>query len=316
MTDSAHVGPPFSNDLFISYSHGGDDGTGQGFLQPWSARFARELDRELRVDPAFRDSLRIFLDSDSRPERGVDPMEPLTQQLRRQIEESAVLVVLMSPDYLKSTWCAVERDWWFAKSAHGLPTDDRVAVVNIMPTEKEGWPAAFVDGQGAQVPGFRFFAERGQGLSRPLGWPDMRGPSGAEFSEALLIVVGRLSLKLTAIRERLAQAAHERAAADRLALSGGQSIYLHGRPEERDEWQRRSDGLTEAGFVVWPTASDPVEQDVEQLQRLRETRVAMLCECDALLLLPSANTGAFDLDLLAVGHKDRQSARARSNHPL
>ena len=50
----AFVGPPFVHDLFISYSHGGDDGAGNGYLQPWSAAFARELERELRADRKFR----------------------------------------------------------------------------------------------------------------------------------------------------------------------------------------------------------------------------------------------------------------------
>src|SRR5690606_2166177 len=90
--EMAYVGPPFAHDIFVSYSHG-DDGSGQSFLQPWSAAFARELERELRADRRFRQQLKIFLDENQRPGQGIDPMAPLSDQLRKEIGAAAILLV-------------------------------------------------------------------------------------------------------------------------------------------------------------------------------------------------------------------------------
>jgi hypothetical protein len=314
MPEFAHVGAPFGYDLFISYSHG-DDGAGGGYLQPWSMAFAKELERELRADRKYRQTLRIFLDLDHRPGHGVDPMAPLTEQLHEQIGSSALLVVLMSPDYLASRWCADERDWWFQRQAAlGLPPDERVAVVKIWPTE-EPWPSALTDSRGEPLPGFEFFAQAA-GPARPLGWEELPGPFGKDFRKALLGIVLRLCQKLEATTLRTAELARAKAGAEKLAQNGGQSLYLHGRADRAESWERAALELTNSGFVVVPGEPDPVEQDVKKLQTIRERRVEVLSACDALLLVATDDTRALDADLVVVGKHDRQSARARSNQLL
>jgi len=314
MPDVAHVGHPFSYDLFISYSHG-DDGSGNGYLQPWSAAFAQELERELRADRKFRQTLRVFLDRDLRPGLGIDPMAPLTNQLHDQIAGTAVLVVLMSPDYLSSRWCADERDWWFSsQTARGVATDDRVAVVKIWPTE-DPWPAALRDARGEPLVGFTFHSENG-GPPRPLGWEELPGPFGKEFRKAILGIAGRLYPKLESIRSRLAEIERAKAEAAKLAQQGGQSLYLHGRADRAEAWERVALQLTQDGFAVVPGEPDPVEPDVKKLQTMRERRVEALGACDALLLVATDDTRALDTDLVVVGKHDRQSARARSNRLL
>lgn len=310
----AHVGAPFTSDLFVSYSHG-DDGSGHGFLAPWSAAFARELERELRADRKYRQTLRVFLDQDLRPGQGVDPMAPLTAQLQERIEGAALLVILMSPDYLASQWCADERTWWFERqAAHGLATDERVAVVRIWPTDAP-WPQGLTDARGEPLTGFSFDVTI-DGVTRPLGWDELPGPFGKEFRKAMLGVVGRLYQALDTLKTRLA--ARERAAADaaRLSLPGGQSIYLHGRVDQAAAWERAALALTGSGYAVVPGEPDPVEPDVRTLQTIRERRVETLSGCDALLLVATADTRALDADLVVVGKHDRQSARARTRHLL
>jgi hypothetical protein len=41
------LGEPFQHDLFVSYSHGDFDGSGQSNLKTWSQAFGRELEMEL-----------------------------------------------------------------------------------------------------------------------------------------------------------------------------------------------------------------------------------------------------------------------------
>lgn len=310
----AHVGAPFTSDLFVSYSHG-DDGSGQGFLAPWSAAFARELERELRADRKYRQTLRVFLDQDLRPGQGVDPMAPLTAQLQERIEGAALLVILMSPDYLASKWCADERTWWLERQGtHGLATEERVAVVRIWPTDTP-WPQGLIDARGEPLTGFPFHVTI-DGVTRPLGWDELPGPFGKDYRKAMLGVVGRLYQALDTLKTRLAE--RDRAVADaaRLSQPAGQSIYLHGRVDQAAVWERAALALTASGFAVVPGEPDPVEPDVRTLQAIRERRVEALSGCDALMLVATADTRALDADLVVVGKHDRQSARARARHLL
>ncbi|WP_166359552.1 toll/interleukin-1 receptor domain-containing protein [Pseudomonas akapageensis] len=311
----AFVGPPFAHDLFVSYSHG-DDGTGVGVLQPWSAAFVKVLEQELRFDRQLRKDLKIFLDKDHRPGQGVDPMSPLTKQLRSQISESALLVILMSPDYLASTWCAEERNWWCEQQKQlGLALDQRIAVVKIYPTEPEPWPPPLVDEYGAPLVGFNFNASI-SGVIRPLGWLEAPGPFGLEFRQELLGIVGQLVPKLTALKARLDERLRSVAEASALAHAGGQTIYLHGRADQAQAWEKASLALTEKGYVVCPNNPDPVEDDPQKINEIREQRVETLCACDALMLLGTADGQALDADMVVIGKHDRQSARSRSNRLL
>ena len=314
MPDIAYVGDPFVFDLFISYSHGAD-ASGEAYLQEWSAAFAKELGRELRSDVEFRDSVQIFLDADHRPGLGVDPMAPLTEQLRERIGQSAMLVVLMSPDYLKSRWCADEREWWFERqTALGLLPKERTAIVKIWPT-KEAWPAALTDSRGHPLIGFDFY-DTSEGPPRPLGWVDLPGPFGKEFRKALLAVVGRISRRLEETRTQLMGVVRVTANASKLLEASGQSLYVHGRVDRTRSWERAALALSKSGFAVVPGEPDQMERDVVRLQEMRERRVETLRECDALLLVGTDDTRAVDADLVVVGKRDRQSARARWKHLL
>lgn len=311
----AYVGLPFAHDLFVSYSHG-DDGAGAAYLQPWSAAFVKALEQELRVERKFRLDLRIFLDSDHRPGQGVDPMSPLTEQLRRQISDSALLVVLMSPDYLASTWCTEERNWWCEHQKQlGLPLDERIAVVKIWPTEPEPWPASLADSRGHPLVGFTFHGSV-SGAIRPLGWTEVPGIFGSDFRKELLGIVGQLTPRLTALKTRLDERLRAAAEVTRLAQAGGQSIYLHGRADQAQAWEKAGISLTDSGYLVVPGSPDPVKDDPQKINEVREQRVEMLSSCDALLLLGTADGRALDADLVVVGKHDRQSARSRSNRLL
>lgn len=306
----SYVGPPFEHDLFVTYSHG-DDGTGQASLQPWSAAFARELENELRADRTYRQALRVFLDSDLRPGHGLDPLAPLTDQLRDQIGGAALLVILMSPDYLGSRWCADERAWWCERQRQlGLPTEERIAVVRIWPTT-DPWPPALCDARGEPLVGFPFF-EESTGVPRPLGWADVPEKFGREARLALLTIVGRLYSKLEAMRNRAEALRKIESGTARLQQDAGQVIYLHGRVDRRQAWETAATALLDTGYAVVPGDPDPVGGTPQEQVGLRERRVEVLAGCDALLLLATDDGRALDADLVTVGRHDRQSARARS----
>ena len=147
---------PFRHDIFVSYSHGDVDGSGRSPLKTWSQAFVRELEAELRSHPKFG-NLAIFLDQHQHRGQALDPMSPLTQQLRDEIGKTGMLVVLMGPHYLHSTWCGDEREWWLsAQNDLGLDPLGRMAIVKIWPTD-EPWPGALCDERGHPLVGFEFY---------------------------------------------------------------------------------------------------------------------------------------------------------------
>jgi hypothetical protein len=305
------LGKPFKHDLFVSYSHGDFDGSGQSNLKTWSQAFARELEGELRQHPKIR-GIKIFLDQHHRPDQGLDPMEGLTQQLRDEIGASGLLTILMSPHYMLSKWCAEERNWWVqCQEQHGLAMEGRIAVARIWPTE-DAWPDPLVDKNGEPLIGFTFHTDL---RPQPHEWPDPSGAKGP-FRDELLKMVGRIWQHLAAVKEQVDELARLKAEADRLASASERVIYLHARQTHTKVWERAGDALTQRGFVVMPAEPDPVERDPDRARTITEHRVETLSACDGLLLLGADDGRALDADLVVVGRQDRHLARARSQRLL
>jgi hypothetical protein len=121
----SYVGEPFKHDLFVSYSHGDFDRSGHSNLKKWSMAFVRELEGELSLHPNFRE-IKVFLDEHHRPDHGLDPMEPLTSELRQEILASGLLIPLISPHYFRSKWCDDELTAWVrGQQEQGLAVDGR-----------------------------------------------------------------------------------------------------------------------------------------------------------------------------------------------
>ena len=315
----AYVGAGFDHDIFVSYSHGAD-AEGQPALKDWSVALVRALELELRSDRAYRDTLSLFIDAHDRPGQRLDPMAPLTPQLDAHVKASALLLVLMSPDYQASRWCRDEREWWWAsQAATGLGPAGRIAMLKVWPLRDAWpggrWPAELSDASGQPLVGYAFHAGEGR-AARPLGWTQWQSGFAPEVREALLTLAGEIYLKLDAIKAEAERLAAGRADARRLAGAGGQTIYLHGRADAAAEWERAAESLLSGGYAVVPGEPDPVERDPARSELIRERRVEALAASDALLLVGSQEGRAIDADLIVVGKHDRQSARARSQRWL
>ncbi len=315
----SYVGDPFQHDIFVSYSHGAD-AVGQPMLKDWSVAMVRALEQELRSDRDYRDKLSLFIDAHDRPGQGLDPMAPLTDQLEAQVGTSALLLVLLSPDYQASAWCNSERGWWWAKqNVTGLPAAGRVAMVRAWPLHTpwpgDRWPPELSDQAGNPLVGYAFHGGEGR-AARPLGWTQWSSGFSPEVRGALLELAGALYQKLDQVRADAERLRAAKADTHRLAGSAGQTIYLHGRADRAADWERTAEALLGGGYAVLPGEPDPVERDPARLDAIRERRVETLAACDALLLVGSNDGRAIDADLIVVGKHDRHSARARSNRWL
>lgn len=306
---------PFQHDIFVSYSHGDVDGSGRSPLKTWSQAFVRELEAELRTHPKFS-NLSIFLDQHQHREQALDPMSPLTQQLRDEIGKTGMLLVLMGPHYLHSGWCGDERDWWLsAQNDLGLDHQGRMAVVRIWPTD-EPWPDAFCDERGNPLVGFEFHdPSLGEFRPQPFGWPDPSGNNGP-FRDRLLDLVGSIWQKLLAFQQRIEMQCQADAEVRRLTADQGQVVYLHGRRTQMAAWDQARERLEDSNFIVMPTEPDPVERDPASVRAMTDQRIETLSGCDGLLLLATEDGRALDADLVVVGRQDCNSARARSARRL
>src|SRR5262245_48596368 len=92
----------YEHDVFVSYSHQ-DDRPLDEDAAGWITTFTRQLETEL-AKRLGTEKLRVWRDS------RLAGNEPLTPQLLEAIRRSATLLVVMSPSYLNSEWCARERN--------------------------------------------------------------------------------------------------------------------------------------------------------------------------------------------------------------
>jgi hypothetical protein len=306
----AYVGPDFTHDIFLSYSHGDPDGTGASKLREWSLGFASELESELRENPKFANDIKVFCDESPRPAQSVDPMSALPAQLQNDVGRAAILAVLLSPHYLKSAWCKRERDWWVQEQQKTrIEIDGRIALIRIWPSDEPPDPLK-------DLVGFYFYDRQQAGAeARPYEWPRPDPSSRDPFRKELLTLVGTLGIKLDQVREKLQEQRRLSDEIDRMGKSG-QLVYLHGRAEFSTAWDRAADALSQSGFTVLPSEPDPVQGDARAIQELREKRVETMSGCDALLLVAADSGRAVDADLVVVGRQDRNSARSLSRRIL
>lgn len=163
-----------AHDVFVSYAHGpvplGPLAGGRiDPLGKWTralvANVGEQVDFYLGIkNPAER--AHLWMD----PE--LEGNLPLTANLRAKVEQSALMLLVMSPFYLQSDWCGDEVGWFTAANPdHGAEGD--VFVVRVVPTDEEKWPSTLRDEQGATLPGYRFHpAMRPGEMCEPLGWPE------------------------------------------------------------------------------------------------------------------------------------------------
>jgi hypothetical protein len=112
-------------DVFVSYARA-DDEVPEGS----SAKFGwvTTLARNLNVGPnVYKKDL--FIDHRLRPGDAFDP------DLLAKIERSRLLVVLLSQNYIDSTWCGKELDWFVTKRRNDRTRPEDVFVVELVPYE-------------------------------------------------------------------------------------------------------------------------------------------------------------------------------------
>jgi hypothetical protein len=313
----SYIGGPFKFDVSASYSHGDPKGAGASRFKSYSQGFLNELATELRAHPTFGADLKIFFDDQDDPGEGLDPNSGLTRQLREAMGHAAILTVLMSDHYLRSKWCADERDFWIKSAAEiGMPVHDRLALARIWNTT-ENWPDVLKDERGNSLVGTCFYDQAQVATAPwPYGWPAPDATSKDPFRGRLLSLVSLIWQQIERLKARVNAQQQAQADVARLAEESGQVIYLHARAADGDAWGKAGEELSARGYTVLPGEPDDVESDPDKAMRSRRQRVETMSGCDALLLVGSPEASAVEADLVVVGRQDRDSARALARRIL
>ena len=168
------VGPPFEHDVFFSYAHADVDRVGDAEIKAWCQQFANDLRQALRRFPEFA-MLSLYLDESPRQGERLDETAELTPSLKRAAGGSALLCAMMSPWYLKSEWCAKERQWWHEGTRTLAPTIasgfDRAFIGRLMDTIEDEWPGDLQGCRRHREKGFWLYDRAKPELQRvPWGW--------------------------------------------------------------------------------------------------------------------------------------------------
>jgi hypothetical protein len=301
----AFLSPYFEFDVFVSYSHGTQGGKADAPLKDWTLELIRRLETDVRaVDTEF-DDLHIWRDEE------VDPTVHLSEELRGKVSSSGILMIVMSPRYLASTWCKDELDWFRQQVQDRERDHGLVFVVRALRTDENQWPDFLRDTRGHGLPGFQFHDKLDL---MPYGWR-----ASSENRESYVRELWRLQMALT---KRLRQL---RANAERRVRPGiprgvppataQRRIYLHARPEDASVCDEVKRSLLEDGIAPLSAVTDP-GRDVADWMRESRARIETAKRCDALALVRGSGDERFIGDLLEIGIDERERIQTARGTPL
>ena len=219
---------PDAHDVFVSYAHGpvpfGPLAGGRiDPLGKWTRALVANVSEQVDFYLGVKDVAR-------RAEFWMDPeLEgnlPLTANLRTKVEQSALMLLVMSPFYLQSDWCGNEVGWFSAGGGRIGTADGDLFVVRVVPTDEKKWPATLRDEKGATLPGYRFHpAMRPGEMCEPLGWPEPTADDSA-YMDLVGQLARDIAKRLTKLRWARDNAPRGVAVAASVPESVGRRVFL------------------------------------------------------------------------------------------
>jgi hypothetical protein len=136
--------------VFISYAHADNDPLYPG-SKGWATQLHEDLPLRLRANLGRAPDLSVFIDDKVRGNDEID------ENLLRKVRRSAVLIVVLTQEYLDSRWCLKELET-FASERHprfDLKVGDKYRMFKVMPRDvpRERHPVPLDNANG-----YKFFA--------------------------------------------------------------------------------------------------------------------------------------------------------------
>jgi hypothetical protein len=302
----------FEYDIFFSYASQ-TVGTSVSLLSNWSSQFKLALqswiDSDLTSGPnGKQNAIRVKFDRDT-DEAGRIMTGDLNPRLAQAIEESALMVVLMSPAYLDSEVCRYEAKAWAERKAKvGGDLTGRLVILEVRPTPDLEWPPHLLNKDGRRLVSAPLYAP---GTDTPPGWGTIWIKDGQidvpdGLNENLTRLSGAVRGALTRLEADLVRQQAETEQINRLSSGLPKNLYLYGRADYRADWKKMCDELDESGVVVWPDQPEPVSaaNDAED-----EIRRSIARDSDAMLIL-GCRVDQLAEDMRVVGYYRRNAIEA------
>ncbi|MBV9833152.1 MAG: toll/interleukin-1 receptor domain-containing protein [Alphaproteobacteria bacterium] len=271
----AYLAPHYAYDIFVSYATTHSDRSGESPLATWTHALVRNLVHSIRdLDPRF-DDLNVWLDEH------YDPTVGLTSELKNSVSKSALLLIIMSPSYLRSDWCGRERDW-FAAEVHARQQDQRpVFIIKAVPTSEQKWPSFLRDDSGEPPVGFRF--HDGQ-LPLPYGRGD---PQSLDYRQELIALrtevirsLSEIDRSLREIDSRMPPSLPPARQQPPSIGDPGSRVFLCHASEDKPAVKELYQRLKSSGFSPWLDEEDLVAGQnwaLEIRKAISAARVVLVC---------------------------------------
>ncbi len=176
--------PQYQHDIFVSYVHI-DNQALVGAKDGWVTTFTNTLKTKLCQKLGRTDAFSLWMD---RELRGNTPATPETL---KHIQESAILLLVLSHAYIESEWCALERNTFFSNLDEN---SGRVFIIEY--DEIKDRPHELGD-----LLGYKFWRrDERTGMSRTLAVPQPH-PEEREYYEGLDDLSHQLADKLKSLKE-------------------------------------------------------------------------------------------------------------------
>jgi hypothetical protein len=150
--------PDYDFDIFVSYAHV-DDQPLPPSREGWVTTFTACVKTRLAQKLGRNDAYQLWMDHELRGG------QPITPHILDKVQRSAMLLLVLSPGYIASTWCKRELETFDAFIAAGQAR--RVFVVELDPVDEADSPPALADLKRSRF----WTADRISGTPHPLGNP-------------------------------------------------------------------------------------------------------------------------------------------------
>ena len=286
----------YEHDIFVSYAHA-------EALNDWSKRLVDEARKLVATGLGLRQAKDVDLWMDYK----ISGNTPLTRQLRDKVENSGVLLVLMSEWYLESSWCRDEVGWFF-DAVKQKRADRPVFVVRVRATDHNLWPDMFKDERGHALVGYDFVRDaEDNNLGLPKGYPS---PENAPDSKDFYIAVGKLAGEIAAQMKALVSQA-PRPVIQTPGLPEGQAgkrVFLAAAPaEDVDDLRDELAGLLRTNGCVVVPGNNPLDVD-----EVHERASEWISNCDKFVQVLGSISGSWRHD--ETGFVMYQHALAKQNN--
>lgn len=290
----------YAFDMFISYAHADVEGTGDSPLKIWTQQFYRRLLSTLQsfeLDPLPR----IFFDEAPRRENGLSRAGHIAPELVEAVAKSALLQVIMSPQYLKSEWCRRELQT-FVESLPGKQgsAKDRIIIAKALNTDASAWPTPLCDEEGNKTVGWKLHDPHDY---FPHGWmTDWGQHIPREMGAAFFDMAHFIKRRLEQLDAELTERTKKTELVGWLEQGEAERIYLYGRSEDEAEWEAVWREIDKLGIAISPGEPEPLDADDDSRKRNEYARLAS--RCDAMVMV-GADGLNLDFDLDVVGRERR-----------